>query len=155
MFTTVLWATDGSEAADRALPCAKLLASEPDATLVVVHCLEVMSGRAAGNPVYADEEQLLAKIRAQVDDLREQGFDVRLEIGRGGPFGAAHMIADTACALGADVIVVGTRGHGALSGLLLGSVTQRLLHISSFPVLAIPVGAAVADAADRRVRTAV
>ena len=56
----------------------------------------------------------------------------------------AHMIADVARGFGADVVVVGTRGHTAIGGLLLGSVTQRLLHIATCPVLAIPgkVGAA-------------
>jgi nucleotide-binding universal stress UspA family protein len=52
--------------------------------------------------------------------------------------GAAQMIADAARDFRADVIVVGTRGHTAIGGLLLGSVTQRLLHIATCPVLAIP-----------------
>jgi nucleotide-binding universal stress UspA family protein len=46
----------------------------------------------------------------------------------------------------ADLIIVGTRGHTALGGLMLGSVTQRLLHIGKCPVLAIPAVAKPAEA---------
>ena len=41
-------------------------------------------------------------------------------------------------AAGAELIVLGTRGHSPVAGLLLGSVTQRLLHIARRPVLAVP-----------------
>jgi nucleotide-binding universal stress UspA family protein len=138
MFKTILWATDGSEAADAALPFAKSLAEGEGRKLVVVHCRELLRGRAGGYPMYADEDELQTKIRLQADELRSEGHDVTLRIETGAAPGAAHMIADVARGFGADVILVGTRGHTAIGGLLLGSVTQRLLHIASCPVLAIP-----------------
>jgi nucleotide-binding universal stress UspA family protein len=44
--------------------------------------------------------------------------------------GAAPVIAEIADKEGADLIVAGTRGYGPLVGLLLGSVTHRLLQIA-------------------------
>jgi len=138
MFRTIVWATDGSEHADRALPYAKRLASAPDAALFVVHGNELLTGRAAGYPVLADEDELEAKIRGQVAELRAEGFNTSVRVIRSAAAATAHMIADFARDVGADVIVVGTRGHAPVTGLLLGSVTQRLLHIAPCPVFAIP-----------------
>ncbi len=138
MFRTIVWATDGSEAADRALPYAKALAEGDDRALVVVHSKELFVGRAGGWPVLADEDELEAKIRRQVEEARAEGLDATFKLVTGAAPGAAHMISDAARDVGADVIVVGTRGHTPIAGLLLGSVTQRLLHIAPCPVLAVP-----------------
>jgi nucleotide-binding universal stress UspA family protein len=150
MFKTIVWATDGSDAADGALPYAKSLAEGRGRRLIVVHAEELLVGRAGGYPVLADEDDLAAKIRGQVAKVREEGFDATFKLVSGGPSHAAHLIADAAEEVDADVVIVGTRGHGPIAGLLLGSVTQRLLHIAPCPVLAVPSGThPVADELER------
>lgn len=39
--------------------------------------------------------------------------------------------------LGCDTIVIGTRGLGAISGLALGSVTRKVLHLAQVPVICV------------------
>ena len=39
---------------------------------------------------------------------------------------------------GADLVVVGTRGHGTVVGILLGSVSQHLCHHAGCPVVLVP-----------------
>ena len=139
MFKTIVWATDGSEAADRALPYVQSLAKGEDATTIVVHAVEsFVTGYSKGLPMYGDTEEMKAKIDRQVEDLRAGGISVDSTILHVGTRRPAELIADTARDADADLIVVGTRGHTAIGGLLVGSVTQRLLHIAPCPVLAVP-----------------
>jgi nucleotide-binding universal stress UspA family protein len=137
MFKTIIWATDGSTAAGAALPYAKALL-EPGGELVAVHANEVFIGRAGGYPVLADETELEDTIRHQVDELRIDGIDAIFKLVSGMYGDPAHTIADLAREVGADAIVVGTRGRSTIAGLLVGSVTHRLLHIAPCPVLAVP-----------------
>ncbi|HEY7207633.1 MAG TPA: universal stress protein [Gaiellaceae bacterium] len=150
MFKTVVFATDGSETADRALPYAKALAAGEGASLVVIHGKELLLGRSGGYPALADEEDLETKIEGQVDEARKEGIDATFRLVSGATPHAAHMVADVAREVGADVIVVGTRGHAPVAGLLLGSVTQRLLHIAPCPVLAVPAGKHAGESAEER-----
>ena len=138
MFKVIIWATDGSSGAEQALPLAKGLAQAHGARLVVVHVNEFMVGRAVGYPVNLDEDEVQAAIRKHVEDLKQEGLDVTLQAANVSVGGAAHVIAEIADKEGADLIVAGTRGYGPLSGLLLGSVTHRLVQIAHCPVLVVP-----------------
>ena len=137
MFTTIVWATDGSRSADGALRYAKRLARDRKGRLVAVHAAEHFSGRSAPYPVLADEVEIDAKIRAQVERARAEGIDATFMVVHGSSRGAAGMIADAARETGADVIVTGPR-HGLIAELLGEGVTQRLLHIAGCPVLVVP-----------------
>ncbi|HEY8030340.1 MAG TPA: universal stress protein [Gaiellaceae bacterium] len=142
MFKNIVWATDGSESAERALAYAKELASRSDAKLYAVHSDEhLVGGRSAGYPVLADEPELRKKIQVQVEAARTEGFDASFETVHCTAGRTPHTIADFAQSVDADVIVVGTRGRSPLAGVLLGSVTQGLLHSAPCPVLAVPPAA--------------
>jgi nucleotide-binding universal stress UspA family protein len=143
MFRKIIWATDGSADADRALPFATELAKLSGAEILAVHADEHFAGgRSSGEPVLTDEPELVAKIRGQVTRLRKDGFTAALELVHGVDR-AADQIAEIARETGADAIVVGTRGRGPIAGALLGSITQQLLHDAPCPVLVVPTGARV------------
>ncbi|HET6864484.1 MAG TPA: universal stress protein [Solirubrobacteraceae bacterium] len=140
MFKRIVWATDGSDSADKALAVAKMLASDSGGELVAVHCEELtLPGKGGGSyPAAANEDDLKSKIERQVSELAGDGVRATLETTRAKVGGAAQAIARVARAHESDAIVVGTRGHTPIGGLLVGSVTQRLLHISPCPVIAVP-----------------
>ena len=102
-----------------------------------------MGGRAAGYSMLADEQELRAQLESKVGRLISEGLDAEFQLITAVNKDPADLVAEAARVAGADVIVVGTRGHGRVAGMLLGSVTQRLLHVSPCPVLAVPVHAAV------------
>lgn len=139
MFKKILLGLDGSPESARALDLATKIAADDSAHIEIVHVREYMlAGRAGMQTTRANEEDLEAIVRKQADELAAKSADVTLTVVSSTTGGPAHVLADQAEKSGADVIIVGTRGHTGLAGLLLGSVTQRLLHISPCPVMAVP-----------------
>ncbi|MFM8303619.1 MAG: universal stress protein, partial [Actinomycetota bacterium] len=65
----------------------------------------------------------------------EAGVPYRAELFEGSPVGAIIRIADEA---GADLVVVGRRGHGGFVELVLGSVAHALAHHATVPVVIVP-----------------
>lgn len=138
MTTNIVWATDGSAHADRAFEHAQQLAKRDAATLHVVHVIERFVTRAGAFDSHVDEREIEDRIRAQSDAAAEAGLDVRLHVSSAPAGETAARIAKVARDVEADLIVIGTRGHSAIVNALIGGVTQRLLHLSPCPVLAIP-----------------
>jgi nucleotide-binding universal stress UspA family protein len=137
MFKTIVWATDGSELADRALDYLRELARQHGSRLVAVHANELLRGRAGGAPLRADEPEIEEKIGKQVEDLKSLGIDAIFEV-RKGSRDVATLIAEAAEDVGADLIVVGTHGRGGFTAALMGSVARALCHTAGRPVLVVP-----------------
>jgi nucleotide-binding universal stress UspA family protein len=140
MFRNIVWATDGSEHSERALPYALQVAESEHATLHVTHVKEkLLAGRSAGTYCLANEDEITDKITAQTAQLAsEHGIATKLHVVSEARGHVAARVAEIAEQANADLIVVGTRGHSPLAELMLGSVTQGLLHEATCPVLAVP-----------------
>jgi nucleotide-binding universal stress UspA family protein len=142
MYEKILIGLDGSEGSTRAIPHAVELAKRSGGKLVVAHVEERIAAKGDMPPVNPHEGATLEKIDEQIAAMKAEGVDVdyvKTVVILGGPGSAIAEIAETE---GADLIVVGTRGNSSIRGLLLGSVTLRLMHVAHRPVLAIPPSAA-------------
>ena len=139
MYRRILMAMDGSPAATRALDEAIRLATEDGGALCLIHVVEmpyVVDGETVDFTALAEERaepgrRLLAEARARV--LRA-GIEpeVVLTSTDGGTIGAA--IVAEAKQWSADLIVLGTHGHG-LVHRLLGSTAEDLVRATPVPVL--------------------
>jgi nucleotide-binding universal stress UspA family protein len=137
MFETIVLALNGLEGSKRAIPVAAELARHDGAKIVLAHIEERMIGKGAG-PVHGDEDQIQAEIRKQADELRADGIDTSVETRTTTAGSLGQLIEEIAEEVGADLIVTGTHGYSAITGLMAGSVTHRLLHVARRPVLIIP-----------------
>ncbi len=139
MFKNIVVAVDGSEHSDRALIYAKSLAEQYGATLWLVHIFPQTSDLIG----YNEYEKLIARRegvgQAVLDQAHRQlgniAFEVQEELLEGPEAEAILTVAETRRA---DLIVMGTRGRSALQGLLLGSVSQKVIRHAHCPVMVVP-----------------
>lgn len=137
MFERIALALDGSEPSKRATEVAVELAKRDGASLVLVHIDERIVAKGGGD-IRADEQEVQAEVRRLAEELAGQGLVTSVEMADVMAGGAGRVIAEIAERVSADLIVTGTRGHSPVGGVLLGSVTQRLLHLAKQPVLVVP-----------------
>ena len=130
---TILLGYDGSEGAKSAARLAAVLARQSNARIVVhttfhwSYSLDAMGEQARRA---ADEAERIAGEMAS--ELRAEGIEAAPETREGQ---AGEVLVHSALTLGADLIVVGRRGHGLTSSLLLGSTSEYVVRRATAPVL--------------------
>jgi nucleotide-binding universal stress UspA family protein len=140
--TTILMATDGSDEATRATEAATELSRETGSEVHVIYVLPTPA-QLIGHHLYSDEirESLIGGAERDAETfLKEQAEKIG---SGGGKVAETHLrsgdpdkeIIRTAEALGVGLIVIGSRGLGAISRALIGSVSDSVVKHAHCPVL--------------------
>ena len=138
MFKTIIAALDGSERSWQALKCAQSLAVKFAAKLILVHAYPHTSDLHA----FEGYEKLVSQRKSAGEKILETGclmisgseIDWETDLLEEP---AADAILSAAEARKADLIVMATRGMGAVKGLLFGSVAIKVSHYATCSVLVV------------------
>lgn len=143
MFQHILMPTDGSEASLRAVQTGARLAKALGASATIMIAVEQFSAAVHGAAAIADDNPL----RKAASDAARHWLTQSIAAAAREGVKAEECISDGATVYqailqaaktsGADLIVMGTHGAGALERLLMGSQTQRVLAHTTIPVLVV------------------
>jgi nucleotide-binding universal stress UspA family protein len=141
---TIVVGVDGSDPSRTALEWAVAEAKLRGAKLVAVHAWSYYPSLPMDTldpmlvaPDFTDALGRDASefVSREIDRIQAAAGDVEIEARPiEGP--AASVLVDVA--QDADLLVLGTRGHGGFSGLLLGSVSQQVSHHAPCPLVLVP-----------------
>lgn len=136
----VVVGVDGSEASEPALAYAFAYASSTGSGLTAVHTWwwEPLEGVSLGEPWIGDWTQIATQEGSLVSEVlagwsqKYPGVVVTSHVVRGDP--VVELLEQS---LGARLLVVGSRGRGGFIGLMLGSVSRRILKRATCPVVVV------------------
>ena len=132
--TKILLATDGSEDAAQAREAAADLARRSGSELHLVHVWHDVPSPYAHSFVKRElRRQGQEVIDTQVKKIEEAGGTVAGAHLRGGR--TSDEVIELSEELGVGLLVVGSRGHGAVRRILLGSHSEAMVHHAHVPVL--------------------
>ncbi len=140
----ILVAVDLSSASQKILHYVKTLALDLSAKVWLLYAEKPDLGfvgfgpgrpQSALDKVAHDFKEKREELQNEADKLHNSGIDSKALLVQGA---AVEVILDEASKLNIDLIVVGSHGHGAVYHLMVGSVSEGVLHRSSCPVIVIP-----------------
>jgi nucleotide-binding universal stress UspA family protein len=141
-YKTIVCGTDFSEASDRAVQYALLLAQEEDARLILLHVIEFVPEQASADiglvnlSAYQEgvEQRARERLRRVVSDEARNWCTAEERVLRGKPYVEILGVAEQE---GADIIVLGVQGRNPLDLMLFGSTTNQVVRRAGCPVLTI------------------
>ena len=137
MFSRILVAIDGSESAKKAFEKSIYLAQKCNSKLDLVHVVPCeLGGDSATTFELIDElktkaEKMLEECKIQAT---KSGVPIEIMVTQGDP---SQVIIEIAKTKRYDLIIMGTRGKSAFQELLIGSVSQKVMHHASCPVMVV------------------
>ena len=136
---TIVAATDFSPAAEAGLAWARALARRHGAAVHLVHAVQPPPVLGTDVPVAIDVmDDFVDAARHKLDDLAQawgqDGIEVHCRTAVGSPW---RVVVEAAREVGADLVVIATRGHSGLKHLFLGSTTRRVIQHARCPVLSV------------------
>jgi len=140
MYETVLFPTDGSEAANEAASHAIDLADNHDAALHVLYVVDhervsQMAPKLGSDHIKGTLQEEGERITDTVADAASSaGLDTVVSIREGAP---GETITNYADDIDADTIVMGTNGRTGMDRLLMGSVAERVIQNTELPVMTV------------------
>lgn len=146
MYKKILVAVDGSDVANGAFESALQLAKAENAQLFALYVIEypkfyMPDAGYDPTPIY---DMLVAEgkliVRKVHDRLKQEGIKGQSEAIDNFNTGntTAEQIQNTADVFQADLVVLGTHGRSGFKRLMLGSVAEAFIRISTRPVLLVP-----------------
>lgn len=136
----ILVGVDGSEASQRAARLGADIALRFGARLTLAYVVAPMllppdAYGLTTTDVAQEHERYASKLlESAAERLAEPGLEIDTIVLVGPP---AERLAEAASAPDVSLVAVGSRGHGAMARVLLGSVSDRLLRICARPVLVV------------------
>ena len=138
MNKTIVLAADTKSHVSAAAAVTRELSQDSDDRVIVLHVHEFAVGRWGRMQVDCGEGEGEALVSEVVTDLKNAGIAAEGEIREAQLGHIARNILAAADEHDARVIVIGSGGHGDLPHLPVGSVSPRLLHLATRPVLIVP-----------------
>ncbi len=137
-YCTILVAVDGSDTARRAAAHALYLARALTARVVVLYVVDTHHTQVLGMHYQEAVRELRGAGQTALDEVLAEAKELNVNaepvLAEGAP---PRQICQIAGDRQAHLIVIGARGHSQLEDLLLGSVSDYVLHHSQRPVLVV------------------
>ena len=137
MFEKIVVAIDGSPFSDAAIAAAGGLAAKLGADVEVLHVHEhdLIPSKAGMSPDLETPEEANVVVAAAIEVLKTKGVTANGHVLQSSTRDVPRKIIEFTNESGADLIIVGRRGLSSLTGMLLGSVSNKLIHAATVPVM--------------------